>query len=89
MARVIAVGQPFRERVQRALDEQGLGITSPELGVSRETARSLVSGKSNRFQLAVLARLCLNLKITPSEIDEMNLKPLAREMERQLVLRSS
>jgi hypothetical protein len=83
MARVITVDQAFRDTVSRSLDELGLGITSPELGVSRETARSLISGKSDRFQVAVLARLCLNLQLTPEQVEGLGLGPVAREMERK------
>lgn len=83
MARVIDIDQPFRDMIQRVIDEQGLGVTSPELGVSRETVRNLLKGTQERFNIGALAKLCLNLEIAPDQVGSMpGFKPLAKEMER-------
>jgi DNA-binding Xre family transcriptional regulator len=83
MARVIAVNQALRDAVTRAIDREGLGVTSPEIGASVETVRKLLNGQQERFSIAVIAKLCISLGITPGEVTAMDLSPVAREMERQ------
>jgi len=76
------VNDALRAAVQNALNDLGLGVTSPELGVSRETVRNLLNGTHDRFNLGVLARLCISLELTAEDVEHMALRPLAREMTR-------
>lgn len=83
MARTIEVNDDFREAVRQAIDAEGLGVTSPELHVSREMVRNLLSGSQERFNVGKLAQLCLAVRIPPVRLVGMGLTPLAREVERR------
>jgi DNA-binding Xre family transcriptional regulator len=83
MARIVAVDDNLRSAVRAAIEDQGLGVTSPELGAGKDTVRSLLRGTQERFNIGKLAELCLSLEMTPGDIERLGYKPLAREMIRQ------
>lgn len=83
MARVVTVDEPLRAAVRHAIDGLGLGVTSPELGVSRETVRNLLNGSQDRFNIGAVAKLCIALEMTPEDVTDLGYPQLAREMGRR------
>lgn len=83
MARVVTVDEPLRAAVRHAIDGLGLGVTSPELGISRETVRNLLNGTQDRFNIGALAKLCLSLEMTQEDVRDLGYPQLAKEMGRR------